>query len=86
MTVTLTSWPGAGPQGKAVLGEDFSMALGGGADGDEANLFDRGWKESVAWTGSGGLLVRCCRQNLEFHGRQAFFQRIRISTRTSTPN
>ena len=44
-------------QGKAVLGEDFSMALSGGADADESNLFDRGWKESVAWTGSGGLLL-----------------------------
>ncbi len=31
-------------QGKAVLGEDFSMALGGGADADEANFFDRGWR------------------------------------------
>ena len=30
-------------QGKAVLGEDFSMALGGGADADEANLLD-GWR------------------------------------------
>ena len=44
-------------QGKAVLGEDFSMALGGGADADESNLFDRGGKESVAWSGSGGLLL-----------------------------
>ncbi len=31
-------------QGKGVLGEDFSMALGGGADADEANFFDRGWR------------------------------------------
>ena len=43
------------PQGKAVLGEDFSMALSGGADADENNLFDRGWKESIAWTGSGAV-------------------------------
>lgn len=47
-----------GSQGKAVLGEDFSMAfITGNADADENNVFDKGWKESVAWTGSEGLLL-----------------------------
>ena len=29
----------------------------GGADADESNVFDKGWKESMAWTGSGGILL-----------------------------
>lgn len=29
----------------------------GNADADETNVFDKGWKESVAWTGSEGVLL-----------------------------
>lgn len=45
-------------KGKAVLGDDFSLALLTGTDdSEESNVFDKGWKESVAWSSSGGLLL-----------------------------
>lgn len=43
---------------QAVLGEDFSLSLGGQDDGaDSSNAFDRSWKESCAWTIADGLMM-----------------------------